>query len=175
MAESKIDGDFYVTGRLRCGTASLPDDCVYDDQIAAAAAIEPTKLVRNRFSVSLPGFKSTDAAADGIYTIHTFTKAGKVIGFSAGCATDPVGDDIVEFDLLGNASSGAAMGSILDSDAEVPIISTTGDRVAVAGTIDAAEVTRAVGTILQIEVDAQHNTGTLGVGPFATVIIEEEP
>jgi hypothetical protein len=174
MAETKLEGDVYITGRLRMGSVVLPDNCVYDDQVPAGADIDPTKMVRNRISCLLHGFKTTTDAADGIYIVHVFKSAGKLIDFRALCATDPVGDDVVEFDLLACASGGA-LASVLDSGTEIAIVSTTGNNTAVAGTIAAGSVNRAAGDVLAIEVDAIHGTGTMGIGPFAEVIIEEEP
>lgn len=174
MAASKIDGDLQVTGRITMGSTNLPANCVYDAQIPSDADIDPTKMVRNRHVITLvPGKVSVDAA-DGIYVVHTYTKAGKIIAFQAGLSTDPVGDDVVEFDLL-VAAAGAALATALSGGTEVAITSTTGNNTVVAGVIDPAKVDRAAGDVLAIEVDAIHATGTMGIGPFATVIIEEEP
>jgi hypothetical protein len=175
MAEVTLPAStgLYVPGLLRCGSASLPTNCVSDTNVIADANIAASKLQMRRKIVVKPS-TTTAAAADGIYIAHVFGAPGTVVDFKAAAVTDPLGTDICEVDLH-LATAGGSFASMLDSGTEVEINSSTGNNTLVAGTLDAAKVTRAATDVLAVEFDDIAGTaGTAAAGVYAVITIDEE-
>ena len=139
----------------------LPGGCVGNNQIAAGAAIDAGKLTHQP-RVGYSQESATTAAAD-TRVIAIARAAGTLKGFSAGSVVANIGDSTFTVDLLKNGVS------ILTA----PITIDSGDAAyaLVAGAIDTVGVV--ADDVLEVAVTVSAGTGTLGLGVFAELLLDE--
>lgn len=161
---SVIDGDCHVTGALTMGSVTLPTNSVTANKIAAGAGIEATKLEQRMRQPWAQG-DYDDTAVDGRFVLHVVTGAtGTIREFKAGCVTPCVGTDTIAVDLLKNGTS------VLSADITLSSSETARELV------EAAISTMAVAAddVLEVDIVVSHSTGTMGIGIFGTMVIDED-
>jgi len=161
MAQSRIEGDVYITGSLGSKTFSPPDASITNASVKAAAGISATKL-EHRFQRVLA--QANTAAADETRVVHVvYGATGAIVAFSAGSIAKAVGDAITTVDLKVNGSSVLSAVITLDS--------ANTNRVAEAGTVTTPALV--AGDVLEVVIDGTIGTGTLPTGVFAQVTLTE--
>jgi len=160
---SQLKGDIHVEGSLTATTLGIPSGTVVNDDVAAAAAIAASKLQHQYEKVYSQ--ESATSAADEARVAHVVQGAtGTIEGFEAGSVVAAVGDDTCDVDLLKNGTT------VLN--AAITLDSTNVAYTVEAGTVGTSAVVD--GDVLEIKIDATHNTGTLAKGIFACVKIRED-
>lgn len=159
----RFGGDVHVAGRLTCGEFSLPESTVRNENIVSEAGIEADKL-QHQYT---PGYaqESATAAADEARVIHVAQGDGTIIGFLAGNVVSAIGDDTCTVDLKKNGTT------VLSA----PVSLVAADPVAYAektGTISSASYS--AGDVLEVVINATHNTGTLAKGIYASAVLQED-
>lgn len=160
---SRIEGNVYANGNISAKTMTLPAGTVTNTGVADAAGIAATKLDhQHRIAFSQ---ESATTAADVARVVHQVRGAtGTIIAFAAGCVVPCVGDSTIAVDLLKNGVSILSTAAALSvAEAAYAVAATT---IATAALV--------AGDVLEIEIVGTIGTGTLGLGVFAAVTIEEK-
>ena len=104
MPISTLNTDLHVGGALSANSMTLPTASVTKEKIAAAAAIETSKMI-HKHRINFPMGIVTGGPTAGTYRVHTVKGAsGLVMKFSAGFTTKPTVNDW-EIDLKKNGST----------------------------------------------------------------------
>jgi hypothetical protein len=161
MAQSKFEGDFYVTGDLSSKTFSPPAGSITNTAIRANAGVSATKL-EHRFQSVVA--QPNAAAVDETRVVHVvYGATGSIVAFSAGSIAKAVGDATCTVDLKVNGSSVLSAPIALDN--------ANTNRVAEAGTVSTPALV--AGDVLEVVIDGTIGTGTLPTGVFAQVTLTE--
>jgi len=161
-----MSGDWVFTG-----TVTLPALCVDEDNLTTAALLPASKLV-TRFPAYAAQADGTDVAAQ-TDVIHVAKFAGIVTSVEAVCSTAPTGGDKKLTIDVQKATAGGAWATILSATFDID--NAEADRVATAGTLDAAKDDYVAGDIFQVVVTISGSTGAHGQGLNVTVFFQESP
>jgi len=156
------------------GSVVLPDDCVNEDNLTAAALLPADNLVARFPAVGCKQAPGSDVVAQ-TEIIHIAKYAGIVASVEAVADTVPDGasvDKKVTIDVQ-KSTGGAAWASILTATFDIDDGET--DKVAVAGTLDAAKDDYSAGDIFKVVVTVSGSTGNQAQGLCVTVFFEEQP
>ena len=162
---SRIQGDMVIVGRLTPKYLDVPSQTIVDDDVSASAGIQAGKLQHQH----QPAYaqKSDATAAAERRVVHVVRGAtGTIESFEAGSVVVCTGDATITVDLLKNGVSVLTGPIVLDS--------TNTPRAPEGGTVDPAKKTLADGDVLEVDVDVDAGTGTLGEGVFAMPTIRED-
>ena len=161
MAQTRIEGDLYVTGNIGSATMSVPDSTVVNADVSASADITSTKLEMQRsFTYSQNG-----TAASVTVPIHiVYGATCSLVSIKAGSVAACIGNSTVTVDLKKNGSSVLSAVITLDNANTA--------RVAEAGTITTAG--GVAGDFYELVIVATVGTGTLATGLGVTVIWSEK-
>lgn len=162
MAQTRIEGDVYVTGALGAKTLSPPAGSIANAAVAALAGIDATKLEhQHRIGWSQA---NVTAAAETRVVYVCYGTTGTILAFVAGSIAKAVGDSTVTVDLRKNGTTVLSAVITLDN--------ANTNRVAEAGTISVPGLV--AGDVLEVVVAVTAGTGTLPTGLFAAVTLEED-
>jgi hypothetical protein len=163
MPQNIWDGDVYIRGNLRADGFSLPANSVGDAAVSTLAPIDATKL-KHQYA---PIFASIHGAAVATmrYVTHVAYAAGTIAYMHAGVVVPATGNSTVVVNLLKNGVSVLSATILLDS--------TDGAYALNIGTILTAAYT--AGSVFEIQVTANVNTGTLPQGLFVQTVFREDP
>jgi len=144
-----------------CGEFTGPSGDITNDNVAASAGIDASKL-DHHYRAMFAQNHGTAAAAQRI-AFHGSRGTGTIIGFKAGLVGACSGDSTISVDCYKNGST------ILSA----PISLDSGDAAfsETAGTLSVT--TCADGDVFEVVVTTTPGTGTLGQGVFAYLDIDE--
>lgn len=145
------------------GSMTMPSQTVGDAEVKTTDPIDAEKLEHQHRGVYAQ--ESATTAADEARVVHVVVgTTGEIQAFQAGSVVACVGDDTVDVDLLKDGVSVLVAAITLDN----ANVAYTPE----AATIDTAAV--AAGDVLEVSIDATHNTGTLALGVYAVVDLFED-
>jgi len=162
MASTHV-GDLHVQGILSSTQANFPADAILNKQVAASAAIVPTKFIqRLRKNFFQGGTVVDDIVGVGIITGAT----GTIVAVKATLTeTACIGAAVIDVDLLKNGTTVLSAVFTIDSgDAVYAVVSGT---ISVPGLL--------VDDVLEIDIDETTGGGTQGAGVLVEVIYDEDP
>lgn len=142
----------FTGGASFSGAVDLPADTVDDNMLKESR--------HKKVYAQASGSASSDEARV-VHVVHG--ASGTIKSFSVGCAVAPIGDSVVDVDLLKNGVS------VLSAAVQLSESSTA--YVVQPGTINTSAV--AAGDVLEIKIDATAGTGTLPNGVFGSVEVLE--
>ena len=170
MPATRIEGNLYVNGSLSSLTFTPPNASITNASIAAAAAIDSSKVI-HKFPIRYTQSGGTAVVA-GNNMLHTVVGATATIESIEAIIETPADDAsrTIEIDLLaGNASS--AFASVLS--ATVDFANTDAARTVKTGTISSASLTD--GDSLKLTVAVAGGSGNQAQGLLVTVCVSENP
>jgi len=163
-AGARFENDVHVAGHLTAGTMTIPVLTVTDAMVNGSAAIATSKMRHRTFKHYSQEAATT--SADEARCLHAvYGATGTVISFKAGSVVANIGDSTVTVDLHNDGAS------ILT--AVITLDSTNAAYTPEAGTIDTAAVV--AGDVLEVVIDATVGTGTLALGVYCELVIDEDP
>ena len=163
---SRIESDVYINGSLSAKTMSIPSGTVNNDDVASDAAIVTTKLIQ-RHSKTYAEDVAVTATAKNV-PIHVVRGAtGTLVAFEAGSAVVCDENATITVDLKKNSSTNSLLSAAIVLDHDNTAYTVEAGTIATAGLVD-GDVVRAV-----IAVAA--GTGTVGLGVFTNVLLDEDP
>lgn len=161
MAQSTINSDLYVRGRLTPTQLDIPSGTVDNAAVSASAAIATTKLNhRHQASYAQPNTTATTETR----TLHVCRAAGTIMEFVAGSIAACAGAATITLDLKKNGTS--VLTTILTLD------NANTARVHEAAVLNSSLTTVAAGDWLEVVITATAGGGTLGTGLFCSVQID---
>lgn len=160
---NRVDGNFYVAGRLTANQFDTPAGTIGDEQMNSGSPIDTDKQRHLHTKV----FAQIDggSAFDEIRAVHVALTEGTVSQFQAGCRVQAIGDSTLTVDLYKNGVS--ILSDVIDLDSSVEEY----DQV-VAG-INPTFETYAPGDVFEVVVVTTDGTGTPPEGLFAQVTFSE--
>jgi len=167
MSVTKMHGQFHFLDLIMFRSISLPDGCVGDDEVAAAAGIAYSKL-EHKF---VKGYaqESATACADEARVIHVVHGTNEtVLGFEVGAVVANIGAAVVDIDLLLNGVS------MLDGGTPVQLDNGDAAYAIVEAALDAAKVELSDGDVVEMKIDGTAGAGTLAKGVFGSVILRAD-
>jgi len=163
MAYSLLETDLHIAGNLSAKSYTAPAGSINNTAISATAAIASTKLIHRRHITYWQ--ESATTAADGAFPVFScYGATATIVALEAGSVVANIGDSTVTVDLTLDGSSVVSSVITLDN-AEVAYTPK-----AVSG-FSATAVTD--GQLLQFDINATVGTGTLALGLFVTLIVDE--
>lgn len=161
MAQTRIEGDLYVTGNIGSATMSVPDSTIVNADVSASADILSTKLEMQRsFTYSQNG-----TAASVTIPVHmVYGATCSLVSIKAGSIVANIGAATVTVDLKKNGSS------VLS--AVITLNSSSTARIPQAGTITTAG--GVADDFYELVIVATAGGGTLATGLAVTVIWSEK-
>ena len=163
---SRIESDIYVNGNVGAKTMSIPSGTVDNDDVASDAALAATKLIQRHSKTYAEDVDVTATAKD--VPMHVVRGAtGTVVAFEAGSAVLCDENATITVDLKKNGSTNSLLSAAIVLDNDNTAYTVEAGTIATAGLVD-GDVVRAV-----IAVAA--GTGTVGLGVFTNVLLDEDP
>jgi len=163
-AGARFENDVHVAGNLSAGTMTIPALTITDAMINPSAAIAASKQDHRHHAMYSQESATTSAdEARPLFVVYGAT--GTIISFKAGSVVANIDDSTVTVDLLKDGASVLTAVITLDSDN----VAYTPE----AGTIDTAAVV--AGDVLEVSIDATVGTGTLALGLYCELVIDEDP
>ena len=162
MATTRFESDLHVAGGISSETMSIPAATVTNAMVNGSAGIATTKLV-HRYHAMYAQESATTAADEARPLFVVYGATGTVQSFKAGSVVANIGDSAVEVDLLKDGVS------ILT--AVISLDSTNAAYTPEAGTINTAAVV--AGDVLEVSIDATIGTGTLALGVYCELMVDE--
>jgi len=163
---SRIDGSLYVTGNITSGSLTLAAGSVINTSVAAAAAIDETKLEhQHRIGYAMPNVLVVPINTV-VYTCHGDTAT--ILEIEAGTQVVCTGDSTITVTV--NRHRGA-------TEAAVTAITLDSDNVvftAEAGSLNSTNKLLVDGDVLEISVAVSPGTGSLGTGLFVSITLAED-
>lgn len=165
MPQITFPVDLFVQGNFNAQGITLPASCVTNSQVAVAAGIAATKLQHRR--TRMYADPATTTVASKRQTIHVvYGATGTLIAFRAGMITAAIGADTATIKLRKNGTD------ILSADISLTSATAAFATLAAAGFTSAGLV---AGDVLEVDITPVHSSGTLGVGIFVQLILDEDP
>jgi len=169
MAQDRFNNDVHVAGALSCQTLAIPENTVDNEDVAAAAGIDASKL--DHQYVLHYSQDSTTKSATAKYTVHCVRGAtGTIEEFEAGSCTICGLDGTITIDLLKNDSTTSLLTSIITLD------SANTAYVPESGTIASTTAAALTHTdVLSVVITSADGTGgTAGSGVFTSLVVRED-
>ena len=168
---SRVEGDFHVNGGLSAKTMTLADSCVTNAKVAAAAAIDASKVI-HQYTIDCELFGPATTITALTKLLHIVRGAtGTVVAFEGITITPATGADrTVTIDLQKSTGAGA-FATILT--ATIGFTDDTVARTATAATLDTASLVD--GDILQAVVTVAGSAGNQALGLLLTLTLQEAP
>lgn len=163
MAVSTIRGAQHYADEVTFANAKLNAGAITNTHVGASADIAATK-VESRTQIMFSQESATTATSVG-RCIHIVEGAtGTIMAFDAGSVVANIGDSTVTVDLHKNGVT--VLSSVITLD------NANTAYIKEAGTISSASVV--VGDVLEVVTVATVGTGTLALGVFAALVIDEK-
>ncbi len=165
MAQLTIPTDVLIQGNLSAKSISIPASSVGDAQIPSSAGIQATKVIQQYAPQYADPAATTVASVRK--TIHVaYGATGTIVAFRAGMVTPCVSPDTVTVKLRKNGTD------ILSADISLSSSQSAFQTVLASGFTSTAYV---AGDVFEVDITANHSSGTLGLGLFAQLVIDETP
>jgi hypothetical protein len=170
MAQDVVQNDLIVVGAFSCKQFTPPAGSIGDAAVLlpspSSAGIQTNKLKHRWQDEYVQGSSTTTAASDQKVVHVVRGTTGTLLDFKAGCITPNVGAATITVDLWKNGVT------ILTAVITLNNSQTARQLVAAGGFTSTA---LAVGDVLEAKVVATIGGGTLGIGLFALLSIDEDP
>ena len=165
MSQQTIPNDVFITGNLSTKTMTIPNATVTDATIASNAGVQATKLIHQYQVVHAdPSATAASTYKKTIYVVHGANAT--LVAFVAGCVTPCIGSDTITVKLRKNGTD------ILTADISLTNAQSAYQLVTAAGF---TSTTAVAGDVFEIDITANHSSGTLGAGLFAELVLTETP
>lgn len=159
-APTTFPGDVHISGSLTVGSFTPSSGSVTNASIAAAAAIQATKLEHQYERTYAQAGNATDESR----ILHNAYGAGDIIAVRVSCLSVPIGDSTCTVDVKLNGTT-ILSGVITLNSSSVLYTQQAGTLVT---------TTYTAGQVFSTTIDATAGTGTLPTGVSVTLVLRED-
>lgn len=172
MADSYINGNLQVSGTIYAGGWTVPAGAINNAAIAAAAAIDASK-VQQQYVLTHTQKTGTDVTAQ-THILHIARAAGTLLDVDVVADTVPTGngvDKTVTVDIK-KSTAGGAFSTLLTGTIQIDSADT--DKTPIVGT-PVATPTYIAGDLIESVVTVAGSVGTQAQGLCVRIILNESP